>query len=119
MTNEVFGKHSTRLLDRFSKFIIMTHLPLRRSCAEPHRIYYELCQSAHDLQKSTSVKEDTYVLNSRIMSFILNILICVGTILLHSLFQCLMLIIVIDLCSTFDNVVVSICNLLFIFIIYF
>jgi hypothetical protein len=40
-------------------------------------------------------------------------------ILLDSLLQCFFFITVIDLSSTFDNIVVSICNLLFIFIIYF
>jgi hypothetical protein len=53
------------------------------------------------------------------MSFILNILICVDMILLDSLLQCFMFIIVIHLSSIFDIVVVSICNLLFMFIIYF
>jgi hypothetical protein len=72
--NKVFVKCSTRLLDRFSKFVITTHLPLHRSCAEPRCIYHELRQSAHVVQKSTSVKEDTYVINSRIMSYILNML---------------------------------------------
>jgi hypothetical protein len=51
------------------------------------------------------------------MSYILNILICVGMILLDSLVQCFLFIIMIDLSSTFDNTVVLICNLLF--IIYF
>jgi hypothetical protein len=28
--NKVFGKHSTQLIDRFSKFVITAHLPLHR-----------------------------------------------------------------------------------------
>jgi hypothetical protein len=42
----VFGKRSTRVLDRFSKFIITAHLPLRRSRVKPRRIYRELSQYA-------------------------------------------------------------------------
>jgi hypothetical protein len=72
--NKVFVKRSTRLLDRFSKFVITTRLPLHRSRTEPRCIYRELRQSAHVVQESTSVKEDTYVINSRIMSYILNML---------------------------------------------
>jgi hypothetical protein len=71
------------------------------------------------LQESTTVKEDTYILNSQIMSYILNILIYVGMILLDSLLQCFLFIVVIDLSSIFDSSVVSICNQLFIFIVYF
>jgi hypothetical protein len=59
-----------------------------------------------------------YVLDSRIMSYILNILICVCMILLDSLLQCFLFIVVIDLSSTFHSIVVSIYNLLFMFIIY-
>jgi hypothetical protein len=117
--NKVFGKHSTWLLDHFSKFVITAHLPLHRSRAEPHRIYCELHQSARGLKESTTGKEDTYILHSRTMSYILNILICVGMILLDSLLQCFLFIFVIDLSITFDNIVVSICNLLFMFIIHF
>jgi hypothetical protein len=71
------------------------------------------------LQESTTVKEDMYILNSQIMSYILNILIYVGMILLDSLLQCFLFIVVIDLSSIFDSSVVSICNQLFIFIVYF
>jgi hypothetical protein len=109
--NNVFGKRSTWLLNRFSKFIITTRLSLHRSHAEPHHISCELHQSMHSLQKSTTVMED--------MSFILDILICVGMILLDSLLQCFLFIAVIHLSSTFDTVVHSIYNLLFMFIIYF
>jgi hypothetical protein len=71
------------------------------------------------LQESTTVKEDTHILNSQIMSYILNILIYVGIILLDSLLQCFLFIVVIDLSGIFDSSVVSICNQLFIFIVYF
>jgi hypothetical protein len=117
--NKVFEKRSTRLLDRFSKFVITTHLPLHRSRTEPHHINRKLYQFMHGLQKSTTIKEDTYVLNSRIMSYILNILIYVDMILLDSLLQCFLFVTVVDLSSTFDSTVVSIYNLLFMFIIYF
>jgi hypothetical protein len=107
------------VLDRFSKFVITTHLPLRQSRAEPRRIYRELHQSVCGPQESTIVKEDTYILNSQIMSYILNLLICVDIIMLDSLLQCFLFIDVIDLSSTFDAIVGSIYSLLFMFIIYF
>jgi hypothetical protein len=53
------------------------------------------------------------------MSYILNMLVCVGMILLDNLLQYLLFIIVIDLSTTFDSIFVSIYNLLFIFMIYF
>jgi hypothetical protein len=83
--NKAFGKRSTRLLDRFSKFILTACLPLHRSHGESCRINCELRQSMCSLQKSTIIKEDMYVLNFPIMSYILNILTCVGIILLDSL----------------------------------
>jgi hypothetical protein len=60
------------------------------------------------LQESTSAQEDTYAFNSRIMSYILNVLICVDIILLDNLLQYLIFIVVIDLSSTFDSNTVSI-----------
>jgi hypothetical protein len=74
-------------INRFSKFVITTHLPLRWSRTEPRRIYRGLHQSVCDSQKSTTVKEYTYVFNSRIISYILNILIYVSMIMLDSLLQ--------------------------------
>jgi hypothetical protein len=71
------------------------------------------------LQESTIVEEVTYVLNSQIMSYILNMLICVGMILLDNLLQCFMFIVIINLSSTFDSTVVSIYNSLFMFMIYY
>jgi hypothetical protein len=65
----------------------MARLPLRWSSVEPHHIYHELYQFAHGLHESTTIKEDTYGLDSRIMSYIVNILICISMILLDSLLQ--------------------------------
>jgi hypothetical protein len=53
------------------------------------------------------------------MSYILNILLYVVMILLDNLLQYFLFIIMIDLSSIFDSTVVSIYNLLFMFIIYF
>jgi hypothetical protein len=117
--NKIFGKRSMWLLDSFSKFVITARLPLHRSCAEPRRINHELCQFACGLQKSTTIKEDTYILNSQIMSYILNILIYVGMIPLDSLLQWFLFVVMIDLSGTFESTVVSIFNLLFMFVIYF
>jgi hypothetical protein len=64
---------------------IMAHLPLHRSRVETCCIYRELHQSTRDLQESTAIQEVTYVLNSRIMSYILNMLIYVDMILLDNL----------------------------------
>jgi hypothetical protein len=63
-TDKVFGSDLYDCSIRFSKFIITTRLPIRRSCAEPCRIHRELCQSVHSLQESTATQEDTHVLNS-------------------------------------------------------
>jgi hypothetical protein len=52
------------------------------------------------------------------MSFILNMMICVGMIMLD-LLQCLICIVVIDLSNTFDSIVILICNSLVMFMIYF
>jgi hypothetical protein len=52
------------------------------------------------------------------MSYILNMLIYVGMILLDNLLQYFLFIVVIDLSSNFDNTVVLICNSLFMFMIY-
>jgi hypothetical protein len=60
-----------------------------------------------------------YVLDSRIMSYILNISICVGMILLDILLQWFLFITVIDLASIFHSTFVSLWNLVFSSIIYF
>jgi hypothetical protein len=83
--NKIFGKLSSWLLNPLLHVCHTARLPLRRSRAEHHLIYHELHQSMCGLQESTIVQEDTYVLNSLIMSYILNILTCVGMILLDNL----------------------------------
>jgi hypothetical protein len=50
------------------------------------------------------------------MSYILNMLICVGMILLHTLLQYLLFIDVIDVSRTCDSTVILICNALVMFI---
>jgi hypothetical protein len=59
------------------------------------------------------------MLNSSIMSYILNVLICVDMILLDNLLQYFMFIDVIDLSSTFNNTIILIYKSLFMFMIYF
>jgi hypothetical protein len=70
--------------------------------------YVSLCE----LQESITVEEIMYLFNSRIMSYILNMLIYVGIILLDNLLQCFMFITMIDLSRTFDST-------LFQFVIYY
>jgi hypothetical protein len=116
--NKAFGKRSTRLLDRFSKFIITIHLPLRRASANRHRLH-RVVQTEWCLRNSTIVKEEeaSYVLFYLIMYHMLNLVIYIGVILLD-LLQCLICIVVINLSSIFDSTVVGICNSLFMFMIY-
>jgi hypothetical protein len=52
------------------------------------------------------------------MSYILNMLICIGMILLGDLLQCLLFIAVIDLSKTCGIAATLICNALVIFMIY-
>jgi hypothetical protein len=68
----------------------MTHLPLRLSCAEGHRLQCEFCQADRadcrlHLIVIINELQDTYGSCSQIMSYIFNILICVGMILLDNL----------------------------------
>jgi hypothetical protein len=70
---------------RFVKLFITTHLHIHQSRAEPHHIYYKLCQSVRGLQEYTVIEEVMHVLNYLIMSYILNILICIGMILLDNM----------------------------------
>jgi hypothetical protein len=58
-------------------------------------------------------------LNTRIMFYILNMLIYVGMILLNNLLQCFLFIVVINPSSTFNSTTVLIYKLLFMFMIYF
>jgi hypothetical protein len=68
-------------------FFTTARLPLRQSHAEGHRLQRELCQADHRLHSDVIVKEPqvTYGSCSQIMSYIFNMLICVGMILLDNL----------------------------------
>jgi hypothetical protein len=79
--NKIYGKRSSRLLARFFKFFIITHLPLYRTRVEGHRL------QANFIGPIIIVKEPqiTYVCSCQIMSYILDILTCVGMILLDNL----------------------------------
>jgi hypothetical protein len=81
--NKVFGKLSSQLLVRFFKFFIMAHLPFHQTRAESCRLQRELRQADHHLHPIVVVKEPqvTYDFFSQIMSYILNMLICVCMIL--------------------------------------
>jgi hypothetical protein len=118
--NKIFGKRSSRLLVHFFKFFIIPHLPLHRTSAEGYCLQRELRQIERRLHPIIVVKEPqvTYNFFSQIMSYILNMLICVGLILLDNLLQYLLFIIVIDLSTTYDSTAILICNALVIFMIY-
>ncbi len=92
--NKVFRKRSSRLLTRFVKFFTTARLPLRRSHAEGRRLQRELRQTDRHLHPVIIVKElqVTYGSCSQIMSYIFNMLICVGMILLDNLLQYLLFI---------------------------
>jgi hypothetical protein len=72
----------------------MTYLPLRQMRAEGHRLQYELRQADHRFHLIIIIKEPQvmYGFNSQIMSYILNMLICVCMILLDNLLQYLLFI---------------------------
>jgi hypothetical protein len=118
--NKVFGKRSLRLLARFVKFFITPYLPLHRSCAEGRRLQRELCQADRRLHPVIIIKEPqvTYGFCSQIMSYIFNMLICVGIILLDNLLQCLLFIAIIDLSKTCGTANSLICYALAMFMIY-
>jgi hypothetical protein len=104
----------------------MTHLPLHRLTADRRCLQHIIIQTKRRLHNSTVVKEEKalYVLfflimpYFLIMSYMMNLVICISMILLD-LLQYLICIVVIDLSSTFDNTVVWIYNSLFMFMIYF
>jgi hypothetical protein len=118
--NKVFGKRSSRLLTRFIKFFTMARLPLRRSHADDHRLQRELRQDDRRLHPVVIVKEPQVLYGScsQIMSYIFNMLICVGMILLDNLLQCFLFIAMIDLSRTCETVTSLICYALAIFMIY-
>jgi hypothetical protein len=98
----------------------MARLPLRRSRAESHRLQRELHQTDHRLHPVVIVKEPQvmYDFCSQIISYIFNILIYVGIILLDNLLQYLMFIVIIDLSKTCGTTNSLICYTVAIFIIY-
>jgi hypothetical protein len=85
--NKIFEKRSSRLPTRFVKFFTTARLPLRRSCVEGRRLQRELRQADRRLHPIIIVKESqvTYGSCSQIMSYVFNILTCVGMILLDNL----------------------------------
>jgi hypothetical protein len=91
----------------------MARLPLRRTCAEGRRLQRELRQAKHRLQPNV-----TYGFSAQNMSYILNMLICVGMILLDNLLQYLLFIAMIYLSRTCDNTASLICYALVMFKIY-
>jgi hypothetical protein len=98
----------------------MARLPLRRSRVEVHRLQRELRQADRHLHPIVVVKKSqvTYSSCSQITSYLFNMLICLGMILLDNLLQCLLFIAVIDLSITYDSTASLICYALVMFIIY-
>jgi hypothetical protein len=90
----------------------MTHPPLRRTRAEGRRLQRELRQADRSLHPIIVVNElqITYDFSFQIISYILDILICVAMILLDNVLQCLMFIVVIDLSKTCGSTIILICN---------
>jgi hypothetical protein len=88
--------------------------------SECRRLQRELRQADRRLHPIVVIMEPqvTYVFFSQIMSYILNMLICVGMILLDNLLQCLLFIAMIDLSRICDSTASLICNALVMFIIY-
>jgi hypothetical protein len=84
--NKVFGKRSLWLLACFFKFFTTTCLPLYRMRAEGRHLQRELRQADRCIHPIV-IKEPqvTYDSCSQIMSYIFNMLICVGIILLDNL----------------------------------
>jgi hypothetical protein len=118
--NKVFEKRSSQLLTHFFKFFIMTCPHLHQTHTEGHHLQRELCQANRHLYLIIIIKElqVTYDSFSQIMSYILNMLICVGMILLNNILQYLLFIAMIDLSRTYDNTTSLIYYALVIFMIY-
>jgi hypothetical protein len=76
----VFGKQTLRLLFRFIKFFTTARLPLRRSHTEGRRLQRKLHQADRRLHLVVIIKEPqvTYGSCSQIISYIFNMLICIG-----------------------------------------
>jgi hypothetical protein len=98
----------------------MARLPLRRSCAEGHHLQLELCQDDHRLHPIIVIKEPqvAYGSCSQIMSYIFNMIIYVGMILLDNLLQCLLFIAMMDLSRMCGTAASLICYSLVMFMIY-
>jgi hypothetical protein len=96
------------------------HLTLHRTRIEGRRLQHELCQADRHLHLIAFIKESqvTYDFSSQIMSYILNMLICVGMILLDNLLQYLLFIVVIYLSRTCGSTASLICNAFVMFMIY-
>jgi hypothetical protein len=73
--NKVFKSDLHNCSICFIKLFITARISLPRSRVESRRIYKKLCQFARSLQEPTTVEKVTYVFNSLIMSYILNMLI--------------------------------------------
>jgi hypothetical protein len=117
---KVFGKRPSWLLARFIKFFTTAHLPLHWSCAKGHRLQHELRRADHHLHLIIVIKEPqvTYGSCSQIISYIFNMLIYIGMILLDSLLQCLLFIAMIHLTRTCGTTASLICYVLVMFMIY-
>jgi hypothetical protein len=86
----------------------MPRLPLRRTCTDDHRLQRELRQANRHLHPIVVIKEPQvmYGFFSQIMFYILNMLICIGMILLDNLLQYLLFIAMIDLSRTYGVLLV-------------
>jgi hypothetical protein len=118
--HKIFRKQSLRLLTPFFKFFITAHLPLHRTHAEGRRLQCLLHQDNRHLHPIIVINEPQvmYDFSSQIISYILNILICVGMILLDNLLQCLLFITMIDISRICGSTASLICNALIMFMIY-
>jgi hypothetical protein len=76
--------------------------------------------NANSVRRQVVVKKLNIMYNfsAQVMSYILNMLICVGMILLDNLLQCLLFIAMIDLSRIYNNVASLICYVLVMIIIY-
>jgi hypothetical protein len=91
--NKNFGKHSTRLLTTFSKFVITTRLPLHWVSVNRRHLQRTVIQIERRLHNSTVVEEEesSYVLFSLIMSYMLILVIYISMVLLD-LLKCMVVI---------------------------
>jgi hypothetical protein len=99
----------------------MARLSLHWTRVKGHHLQCELRQAQRRLHPIIIIKESQVIYNfsSQIISYILNMFIYVGMILLDNLLQYLLFIDVIDLHRTCDSTVILICIVLVMFMIYF